>query len=209
MLKIAVVDDEKVYIDQIQEYIRQYSAEKKREIQTETFCDGSALLENYSPRFDIILLDIEMGKLNGMETAREIRKKDQDVVLVFITNMAQYAINGYDVGALDYVLKPINYYTFSVRLDRAVSRVKKRQPEEILLNLPDGIFVVRGTLQGAEETLKESHFVRCNHWYLVNLQYVSEIRKNIVIVAGDELEISRRNKTAFLSELTDYMGMGT
>ena len=139
MLKIAVVDDEKVYIDQIQEYIRQYSAEKKREIQTETFCDGSALLENYSPRFDIILLDIEMGKLNGMETAREIRKKDQDVVLVFITNMAQYAINGYDVGALDYVLKPINYYTFSVRLDRAVSRVKKRQPEEILLNLPDGI----------------------------------------------------------------------
>ena len=214
MLKIAVVDDEKVYIDQIQEYIRQYSAEKKREIQTETFCDGSALLENYSPRFDIILLDIEMGKLNGMET---------------------YAINGYDVGALDYVLKPINYYTFSVRLDRAVSRVKKRQPEEILLNLPDGIkrlkvdrihyvevqnrmlhyhtedgvFVVRGTLQGAEETLKESHFVRCNHWYLVNLQYVSEIRRNIVIVAGDELEISRRNKTAFLSELTDYMGMGT
>ena len=75
MLKIAVVDDEKVYIDQIQEYIRQYSAEKKREIQTETFCDGSALLENYSPRFDIILLDIEMGKLNGMETAREIRKR--------------------------------------------------------------------------------------------------------------------------------------
>ena len=73
----------------------------------------------------------------------------------------------------------------------------------------DGVFVVRGTLQGAEETLKESHFVRCNHWYLVNLQYVSEIRRNIVIVAGDELEISRRNKTAFLSELTDYMGMGT
>ena len=53
-----------------------------------------------------------MGKLNGMETAREIRKKDQDVVLVFITNMAQYAINGYDVGALDYVLKPITITPF-------------------------------------------------------------------------------------------------
>ena len=112
--------------------------------------------------------------------------------------------------------------------------MKKRQPEEILLSLPDGIrrlkadrihyvevqnrmlhyytedgvFVVRGTLQGAEEQLRECHFVRCNHWYLVNLSYVSEIRKNIVIVAGDELEISRRNKTAFLSALTDYMGMG-
>lgn len=235
MLKIAVVDDEEVYIDQIQEYIRQYGQEKNREIQTETFCDGSGLLEHYSPRFDIILLDIEMDEIDGMEAAREIRKRDQDVVLVFITNMAQYAINGYDVGALDFVLKPINYYTFSVRLDRAVSRVKKRKPEEILLNHQDGtkrirvdqiyyvevqnrmlhyhtdhgVFVVRGTLQGAELLLRESHFVRCNHWYLVNLQYVSEIRKNLVIVAGDELEISRRNKTAFMSELTDYMGIGS
>lgn len=234
MLNIAIVDDEKAYIDQIQEYITQYGQEKNREIHTEAFCDGDSLLEVDSRRFDIILLDIEMGEKNGMDVAREIRKTDQDVVIVFITNMAQYAINGYEVGALDYVLKPINYYTFSVRLERAVSRVKRHQSDEILLNLPDGIrrvkvdrvhyvevqnrmlhyhtedgvFIVRGTLQGAEELLRESHFMRCNHWYLVNLQYVSEIRKNIVIVAGDELEISRRNKTAFLSALTDYMGMG-
>lgn len=234
LLKIAVVDDEDVYIKQIQEYIEQFRQEKNREIQTEVYSDGRELLENYSPRFDIILLDIEMGNINGMEAARKIRKIDEDVVLVFITNMAQYAIHGYEVGALDYVLKPINYYTFSVRLERAISRIKKRQPEEILLSLPDGlkrikanrihyievlnrmlyyhtedgVFVVRGTLQGAEQMLCDSHFVRCNHWYLVNLQYVSEMRRNIVIVAGDELEISRRNKTSFLSALTDYMGTG-
>lgn len=234
MLNIAIVDDEKAYIDQIQEYITQYGQEKNREIQTEVFLDGDSLLNGDNRRFDIILLDIEMGEKNGMDVAREIRKTDQDVVIVFITNMAQYAINGYEVGALDYVLKPINYYTFSVRLERAVARVKKHQLDEVLINLPDGIkrirvdqihyvevqnrmlhyhteegiFIVRGTLQGAEELLRESHFVRCNHWYLVNLQHVSEIRKNLVIVAGDELEISRRNKTAFLSALTDYMGMG-
>lgn len=234
MLRIAVVDDENIYIEQITDYIDQYSKEKNRELQTETFSDGSELLNHYHSRYDIILLDIEMEEMSGMETAREIRKIDQDVVLVFITNMAQYAINGYEVGALDYVLKPLNYYTFSVRLERAITRVKKSQTEEVLLNLPDGIkrlkadsiyyievqnrmlhyhtkeglFTVRGTLQGAEDLLGESHFIRCNHWYLVNLQYVSEIRKNLVIVAGDELEISRRNKTAFLSALTDYMGMG-
>lgn len=234
MLKVAIVDDENVYIDQIQEYIKQYGQEKKREIQTETFSSGNGLLENYTTRFEIILLDIEMDDMNGMDVAREIRKRDQEVVLVFITNMAQYAINGYEVGALDYVLKPINYHSFSIRFERVISRVNMRRSKEILLNLPDGvkrlkaeqiyyvevqnrmlnyhtdedIFVVRGTLQAAEEQLKESHFVRCNHWYLVNLQYVSEVHKNIVIVAGDELEISRRGKKAFLSELTDYLGMG-
>lgn len=234
MLRIAIVDDEDIYITQLQEYMEQYAREKKQEIQTEVFHDGRELLDGYSPRFDIILLDIEMKELNGMETAREIRKQDQEVVLVFITNMAQYAINGYEVGALDYVLKPIHYFTFSVRLERAASRVRKRQTEEILLNCQDGIrrlradrihyvevqnrllhyhtedgvFAARGTLLGVEELFGEAHFVRCNHWYLVNLQYVSEIRKNIVVVAGDSLEISRRNKTAFLSALTDYMGMG-
>ena len=139
MLRIAVVDDEKVYIDQITEYIEQYAKEKNRDIQTETFSDGDVLLKEYRSQYDIILLDIEMSVMSGMDTAREIRKINQDVVLVFITNMAQYAINGYEVGALDYVLKPLNYYTFSVRLERAIQRVKKRQPEEILLNLPDGI----------------------------------------------------------------------
>ncbi|MGL5436406.1 MAG: LytR/AlgR family response regulator transcription factor [Lachnospiraceae bacterium] len=234
MLRMAIVDDEKMYIDQMQEYIRQYAQEKNREIQTNVFLNGNELLDNYSPQFDIILLDIEMGDMNGMDAARKIRTMDQDVVLVFVTNMAQYAINGYEVGALDYVLKPINYYSFTVRLERVISRVRKRYSKELLLNLPDGIkrlkverihhvevqnrmlhyhteegvFVVRGTLQAAEEVLRESHFVRCNHWYLVNLKYVSEIRKNIVIVAGDELEISRRNKKAFLSALTDYMGVG-
>ena len=233
MLRIAVVDDEQSYIDQIVEYIGQYAGERNMEIATETFLDGSELLKEDTSRFDIILLDIEMKQLNGMDTARQIRETNADVVLVFITNMARYAVNGCEFGALDYVLKPITFYTFSVRLERAVSRVKKRAPMEILLNLSDGVrriqanqiqyvevinrmlhyhtedgtVVVRGTLQGAEEQLRECHFVRCNHWYLVNLEYVQEIRKNIVIVAGAELEISRRNKTAFLSALTDYMGL--
>lgn len=234
MLKIAVVDDEELYITQILEYIRQYAKEKNLEIQTEAFGDGRHLLKGYSKRFDVILLDIEMEGMDGMETARRIRQVDQDVVLVFITNMAQYAINGYEVGALDYVLKPISYYTCSVRLERAIARVVKGHSQELLLTLADGIkrlkaeevwyvevqnrmlhyhteagvFAVRGTLHGVEEQLRDCHFVRCNHWYLVNLKYVTEIRKNIVIVAKDSLEISRRNKTAFLSALTDYMGMG-
>ena len=78
------------------------------------------ILENYRPVYDIVFLDVEMKHLDGMETARRIRALDADVVLIFITNMAQYAIKGYAVGALDYVLKPVPYFAFSQQLQKAV-----------------------------------------------------------------------------------------
>ena len=232
MLKIAIVEDEIESIEQIQCYIEEYCKEYSKEIQITAYRDGSQMIENYKKNYDIIFLDIEMPVMNGMETAEKIRKVDKDVVLVFITNMAQYAINGYSVGALDFILKPINYSTFSVRLTRAINRVKKRESGVILLSLPDGLkklktrqiyyvdvqnrmlhyhtdegeYVIRGTMQNTEKKLERYQFVKCNHWYLVNLRYVSEIRKDIAIVAGNELEISRRNKTAFLAALTNYVG---
>lgn len=234
MLKIAVVDDEEIYIQQVKEYLGRYGRERQKLMEITTFYDGCELLKNFVPRFDIILLDIEMEQTNGMDTAREIRKTDQKVILVFITNISQYAIHGYEVGALDYVIKPLDYYNFCFRMDRAVSRVKRYQTEVVEMVLPNGTryicanqihyveiqnrmlhyyteegeFTVKGTLQKVEEQLKDSHFVRCNHWYLVNLEYVKEIRRNIVVVAEKELEISRRNKNTFLSALTDYVGMG-
>ena len=79
----------------------------------------------------MILLDIEMPNLNGMDAARIIRDKDENVVLMFITNMAQYAIHGYSVGALDFVMKPITYYTFSLKMTRALKRVQTRMPKYI------------------------------------------------------------------------------
>jgi DNA-binding LytR/AlgR family response regulator len=71
----------------------------------------------------------------------------------------------------------------------------------------EGEVVVRGTMQSAEESLKDYHFTKCNHWYLVNLKYVSEIQEQLVFVADAKLEISRRNKTAFTKAVTDYFAM--
>lgn len=232
MLRIAIVEDEDEFIQQIQGFISKYIEEFSVEIETAVFHDGQEILSNYQPVFDIILLDIEMPNINGMDAAEEIRKIDPDVVLMFITNMAKYAIRGYSVGALDFVMKPISYYTFSTKLTRAIKRANKRSDAHILLNLPEcvkkfsirqiyyvevqnrmlhyytdeGEFVLRGTMAGAEKMLKEYNFVRCNYWYIVNLMYVTEVRKDKAVVAGVELEISRRNKTAFLTALTNYVG---
>lgn len=232
MYHIAIVEDEADFTAQLQEYLKQYQKEHNVPFKITAFGDGAEILEDYQKLYDIILLDIEMPKVNGMEAAEQIRKIDSDVILMFITNMASYAIRGYEVGALDFVMKPINYYTFSMKLTRALKRAKQKEQQNILLTLPDGVkkfgihqiyyvevqnrmlyyhtdegeYVVRGTMQSVEKMLAPYPFVKCNHWYMVNLMHVSEVRKNTAVVGGSELEISRRNRTSFLKALTDYVG---
>lgn len=232
MYHIAIVEDETEFSVQLQEYLKKYQEEYDVRFKISIFADGADILAGYQQLYDIILLDIEMPKVNGMDAAEQIRKMDSDVTLMFITNMASYAIRGYEVGALDFVMKPINYYTFSMKLTRVLKRTKQKELQQILLTLPDGVkkfglnqiyyvevqnrmlhyhteegeYVVRGTMQSVEQMLLPYPFAKCNHWYIVNLKHVSEVRKNMAIVGGHELEVSRRNRTAFLKALTEYMG---
>lgn len=210
--RIAIVEDDRVFVKELQQYLEQYAQENGEEFDVELFCDGAEVLENYAPKYDLILLDIKMPKVNGMDAAEKIREADENVVLMFITNMAQYAIRGYSVGALDFVMKPITYYTFSMKIKRALKRVQKKELPSILLTLPNGVkklevrqiyyvevqnrmlyyhtdegeYVVRASLQSAENTLPSDVFAKCNHWYLVNLMHVTEVRKNTVIITGSD-----------------------
>ena len=193
---------------------------------------ATQILESYEPLYDMILMDIDMPGINGMDAADQIRQTDQDVVIVFITNIASFAIRGYEVGAMDFVVKPITYYNFSTRLARALKRSRSREPRQIILTLADGVkklevgqiyyvevqnrmlhyytqesvFAVRGTMQSVQQMLEAYSFAKCNHWYMVNLRHVSEVKKNTVVVGEYELEISRRNRTPFLKALTEYVG---
>lgn len=232
MLRVAIVEDEEECREVLRDMISRYAEEQQKQIRVQEFSDGSELVDNYKPDYDILLLDIEMPHLDGMKAAEKIRETDQDVVIVFITNMAQYAIKGYEVNALDFIIKPVNYSTFSMRFTRAIGRVKNREGRRVCLYLPDGpkwidsreiyyidiqnrmlhyhtpegVYSVRGTLKDVQEQLADWNFVKCNQCYLVNLKFVSEIKKNFVVVAGTELEISRRNRNAFLAAVTDYLG---
>lgn len=229
MIRIAIADDDAAFLAKIEKYQK----ENGEDIQLTAFSDAKELIEGYSPVYDIVILDIEMPGMNGMEAAEKIRQADEDVVLMFITNMIQYAIRGYSVGALDFVMKPVNYYIFSLKLTRAIGRIQKIE-KEILLKQQDSVkkvpveeiyyveiqnrmlyyhtsegeYVVRGTIKNALDMLSPYHFVKCNHWYIVNLKYVTEVRDSTVIVAGKELEISQRKKNTFLNALMDYVGEG-
>lgn len=232
MYRIAVVDDDREFSAKLREYLEQYAKENDETFEIEVFYDGAEILKDYTPRYELILLDIEMPAVNGMEAAQKIREMDESVVLMFITNMAQYAIHGYSVGALDFVMKPISYYPFSMKIKRALKRVQKKEIPTILLTTSDGVkrlkvsqiyyveiqghmlhyyteegeFVMRGTLSSVEKMLPSSLFVKCNHWYLVNLMHVTEVRKNTTVAGNFELEVSRRNRAGFLKALAEHMG---
>ena len=234
MLNIAIAEDERQYCEQLKRYLKRYAGEHQLEIDAQVFYTGRELVEQYQPVYDIIFLDIRMPDLSGMEAAQIIRQRDEEVVFVFITSLAQYAINAYEVGALDYILKPVAYETFAMKFTRVIRRAEGRSGSTITLTLPSGVkrlrtrdiyyvevenhmlhyhtregeFVIRGTMQKAEQELCVHQFAKCNHWYLVNLIHVSEVGKNSVVVGGAELEISRRSRTAFLSAVANCLGGG-
>ena len=233
MIRVAIVEDDAEVQGVLQEYVRRYTRQYGTEFEVTLFADGVDILEDYRAVYDVIFLDVEMKHLDGMTTAERIRQMDAEVILIFITNMAQYAIRGYEVDALDYVLKPVNYYQFCTKLSRAIQRVQRRRGGQVVLQLAGGgiqlldtadiyylethsrmlyyhtskgEFAARASLQSAEKQLAEYHFVRCNQCYLVNLAYVKGIENDFALVKNDRLEISRRQRTAFLTAVASYMG---
>ena len=232
MIRIAIVEDEVRERAHLRDCLA-YMAEKERlEFDIVEFGSGEAFLGGYQPVYDIVLMDIELPGINGMETAKALRRLDSFVLLVFVTNMVQYAVSGYEVDALNYILKPVNRFDFALKMNKAISRTAKRTEESVqiragkdLYMLPvaairylevDGHYIVYHTTEGdyseyitlkeAEKKLNKPYFVRCNRCYLVNLKYVSDVRDDVVQVGRDELLISRPQKKAFLNALAVFIG---
>lgn len=124
MIRIAIVDDSKPDREALRECLKRYGEEHRQKFDITEFEDGEDIVTNYSADYDLILMDIEMAFLNGMRAAEKIRELDQTVLLIFTTNMPQYAIQGYKVNAMDYMLKPISYFSFSETMTRALMNVK-------------------------------------------------------------------------------------
>ena len=125
MIHIAVVEDEKLFAEQILNFIRKYEKENNRQIKVTAYSDGEDIVEDYKGEYDIILMDIQMRFMDGMTAAEKIRSLDDEVIIMFITNMIQYAVRGYEVDAMDYVVKPVEYFSFSQKLDKAIARIRK------------------------------------------------------------------------------------
>ncbi len=234
MLRIAIVEDDERDARTLAEYCRKAAHELGDHVDTKIYSDPVVFLEKYRADCDIVFMDIELPGMDGLETARRLRRKDGGVVLIFVTNMAQFALEGYTVDAMDFIVKPVVYETLRVRFDRAVKRVDLRRGERIIVagrnqtrvvSVPDIRYVEVmnhkltfyttdgevegiGTLASLEEKLKKYDFSRCNACYLVNLDFVDKIEDGHAVVGGSRLSISRSRRTGFIRDLADHLGGG-
>lgn len=233
MIRIAIAEDDRECFAQLERYIGDYGRETGRAFQITHYDNGEDLVERYAPEFDLILMDVEMPFMDGMTAAGYVRQKDPEVVIIFVTNLAQYAIQGYSVNALDYILKPVNYFSFSQRLGRALQYVRgrgkscivvtvkggamklevdsifyiERLGRQLMFHTRTGIHASAATLQEVEAALEgRGRFARCNKGYLVNLEYVDGIQDGCALVRGNKLLISRGRRGPFLEALADCVG---
>lgn len=199
------------------------------------FSDGLDIADDFKSRWDMILLDIQMKHLDGLATARRIRACDSEVVLIFITTMAQYAINGYEVDAFDYILKPLEYPQFLLRMKKAVREVEKKASHTsiylkkwsdwVKVSTDDILYIEvkghtlsyvtaeetyekRAAIGDAEAELQGLPFARCSLSFLVNLKRIDRISKDTVVIGAHQLPISRNRKKEFLQAFTDYLEAG-
>ena len=204
MIRVAIVDDDRKDIQQLQAYLEQYRRESGEAMDITVFTDGDEIAEGYRPRFDLILMDVEMRFLDGMSAAREIRKTDPEV----------------------------SYFAFSQRLGRAITRMKRRgaryltipvkggarkleasqiyyvesRDHELTFHTAVGDFNATLTMREAERSLSGLPFFRGNNSYLINLEHVDGVLDGCAVVRGASLKLSRPRKNAFLEALSDYMG---
>ncbi len=232
MISIAIVEDDESSANGLRDMILRYEKEKGQTFDMTLYKNGWDFLNQYKRTFDIVFMDIEMPYINGMETAKRLREMDDAVCLIFVTNMMSYAINGYEVGAQDFMLKPVEYFNLSLKLDKAIRGVRKHRTGDIVIPYEDGImrlliddilyvevvkhnvlyysdrevYRVRSSMTNAEKSLSGYPFAKCNSCYLVHLKYVDKVADNFVYIGEHKLQISRAKKKEFIDRLTEYLG---
>jgi DNA-binding LytR/AlgR family response regulator len=232
MIRIAIVDDEQSMVNELVKYLERYEEEKNEDLKISYFSDGDEIVEQYKAQFDIVFLDIQMRFMNGLETAQAIRKVDQEVNIIFVTNMTQFAMQGYKVDALDYVQKPISYISLAKCISKAIEKVRRNKTKFITVPVKNGAFRIDvsdiyyvesqkhvlvfhtrlgdvktyGKMIEAEQQLERLNFCRGNKGYLINLSHVIGIKDNQAILRGEQLNLSRTRRNKFMEALAEYWG---
>lgn len=231
MINIAIVEDDSKYQTTLVDYLSRYKKENNEEYSVDVFSNALNFLDE-KKFYNIIFLDIEMPFMNGIDAAKKIRETNTNSTIIFITNMAKYAVKGYEVDAMDFLIKPVEYFNFSLKLSKAMRIQNEDSLHTILVNNASGfmkieiskiLYVesslhyviyhleneevkVRDSMKKVEENLSKYNFTKCNNSFLVNLDKIIKIQNDDIYIGKNVIKISRSKKKEFLDALAKFYG---
>ena len=231
MIKFAICDDEPQMAREIADQLAGYMKETDCDYSVDCFSSGHALLKS-SDEFDVIFLDIQMERPDGMETARLLRQRDNHSLLVFVTVLKECVFDAFQVEAYDYLLKPLDSARFRQTMDRALGWLERDAAKNLVIQRGSGCQVVLlsdlmycevlgrkiylhkndGRVVDYYDRLEEleqrvdSRFFKCHRSYLVNLDYVSGCQGGQVLLQrGERLPVSRLRERELTQALLRHM----
>ncbi len=238
MIRIAIVEDDDAEAGTLISCLERYEAENQEDFSLTRYRDAIAFLEEGGGKFDIIFMDIMLPNLSGLDAAVKLRKYDSLTPLIFVTTMAQFAVQSYEVDACDFIVKPVTFERLMLKLKKVIGRIVADAEKVLTVNDSRGVarvsvdsilyIEVRGhklTYHTAEENyseygnslnvletmLKEQNFMRCNACYLVNPKFIERINQKeltVILRNGEGLKISQPRRKEFMNELTNWLGQG-
>lgn len=232
MVNVAIVEDSPEAMQKLHELILKYGEENGVKFMISKYSNAVDFLENYTIHFDIVFMDIDMPGFSGMDAAKRLRKIDNEVNLIFVTNMEQYALKSYDVSALDFMLKPVNYVRLSVAMKKAFKFIAGEFKAElyvrtkggmkyihpyaiiyldirdhcVLYHTDDGVIESWARLSDVENELEKYGFIRCNKGEIVNMKRILRTDGDTVFVEGHEIALSRGRKKIFKQKFVEFIG---
>lgn len=225
MYKIAIIENEEKDYNLLKEKLKKYELESSSCFNVSVFTSAYQFLDCNSKDFDIAFIDIQMDGMDGMSLACKIRENNTNIDIIFVTNMANYAIKGYKVNAYDFIVKPVNQTHLNNTMDSLLKSRKLRNSKSISLKCKDQIIVVEtsniiyieveshlvsyflsdgrkiekwSTLKDERQQLDET-FIKPNQYTLVNIKWIESVEDDYLLVKDKKIPISRKYK----KEVTD------
>lgn len=226
MIKTAICDDEKFFVDGLHTQIKDFFLDKRMEFQVTEYMSGKVLAE-HAHDHDLIFLDVKMQDYDGFKTAEVLRKKGFSGHLIFVTIMKDDVYKAFEYEAFDYLVKPLSQTAFEYTMERFLRTLKcsgkqlmvTNKNEQRIINLSDILYceVINrkinlhlsdgnaveyyGKISELERRLGEDFF-KSHRSYLVNLKYIIGYNSNeITLDSGERLPLSRGRKDALMSAL--------
>ncbi len=230
MLKIAIVEDEKVQAELLENMVNAWAVTESLLVTVKKYASAELFLFSIDDEvpFDILLLDIQMENMNGVELANKLRESNDEVIIIFITAILDYVFKGYEVNALHYILKPVNkqtlFNTFSkankkhktsefllvttedrnIKIDMLEILYIEASLHDVIIHTLDDDYTVRMKFTEIKNKLND-HFIATHRSFIVNLAYIKHITKtDAVLDNGKKIPLSRRLYPSVCRTFIDY-----